>query len=660
MVIMRRIERIILKNFRQYKDLDLTFSKDEANDLHLIVGDNGMGKTTFLNAINWCLYGEEPHSSEKSSKLPLINLNSIENTKDDFISVVVEVWITDQFNDYMVFQRKQTFRIDHKRKLPIPQNNEFIVTYHDSKGNAKILEDAEAELVSQRFVPSAIREFFFFDGERLDNFFEKKDGDKVDRIKNNIFTISHIFLLDNMENRLIKMKNEFRRTAGKLNPKIDEKRKELDIAKNNLEDIESELNNTKRQIDLANKEIQDYEAKLKNSSDATTLDARRKKHIKNKNELEKKLEEKTELKKLFLQDSAKIIYLWPAIKNSINCIEDKKRKNEIPPTIDKSLLEKILLDNNCDICGRHLEDNSRIRVESLLKKVNLSTEIVRELHSMENPLLNYKEKVLNFMETRKNIQKDIQYYENQIKIEETEIDTLNKQLSGINVDQIREWHEERLKLENANKTNYIKMGSLKTQIVSLKNRINKLKNEEKKLVNQEDKAEKIKQKLAFTEAALSVIEKTKDSIMIETKKFIESETRRIFFALLWKTATFKDVTIDEEYNINLIHNSGFDCLGTASAAEKELLALSFTLALHNVTGFDCPILIDTPVARVSGKHRENFAKIFLKVSENKQIILLFTPAEFSEDIKSIFDGNIINKYKINMISDEKEAKIEVS
>jgi len=657
---MMRIERVIFKNFRQYKDLDIKFSTDKTKDLHLIVGDNGMGKTTFLNAINWCLYGEEPHSSEKSSKLPIINLNSIENIDDDFIDVVVELWITDQFNDYMVLQRKQTFRIDHKRKLPIPQNNEFLVTVHDSKGNAKILEDDDAELAAQQFVPSAIREFFFFDGERLDNFFAKNEGPKLDHIKNNIFIISHIFLLDNMENRLKKMKNEFRKTAGKLNPKIDEKRRELDIAKNHLENLETEVKNTNHQIELANDEIKEYEQKLKNSSDATTLDSRRKKHINNQKNLDKNLEEKIKVKKSFLQDSAKIIYLWPAIKNSILCIDDKKRRNEIPPTIDKSLLEKILMDNNCDICGRHLEDHSRMRVESLLKKVNLSTEIVRELHSMENPLINYKEKLLKFVETRKNLQQDIQYYENQIKIEEDEIQNLNKLLSGINVDQIQEWHEERLKLENANKTNYIKMGSLKTQITSLRNRIEKLKEEEKKLVSQEDRAEKLKKKLAFTEAALDVIEKTKDSIMIETKKFIESETRRIFFTLLWKTSTFKDVTIDDDYNINLIHSSGYDCLGTASAAERELLALSFTLALHNVSGFDSPILIDTPVARVSGKHRENFATIFLRVSENKQIILLFTPAEYSEDVKSIFNTNVIKKYKINMLSDEKEAKIEVS
>ena len=60
-----------------------------------------------------------------------------------------------------------------------------------------------------------------------------------------------------------------------------------------------------------------------------------------------------------------------------------------------------------------------------------------------------------------------------------------------------------------------------------------------------------------------------------------------------------------------------------SAAERELLALSFTLALHKISGFDSPILIDTPVARVSDDP-EKTLQISFRSKQNKQIILLFT------------------------------------
>ena len=141
-----RIEKIIIKNFRQYKNLELAFPNDKPNDLHLIVGKNGMGKTTLLNAINWCLYNEEPHTSENSSKLPILNLNALENTEEEFPEVTVELWITDENNNYIDYSKNQTFRIHIRTNFPIPQNNEFKVSTQDEMGNTKILEDEDAKM----------------------------------------------------------------------------------------------------------------------------------------------------------------------------------------------------------------------------------------------------------------------------------------------------------------------------------------------------------------------------------------------------------------------------------------------------------------------------------------------------------------------------------
>jgi len=51
-----RIDRLVLKNYRQFRNIELPFNKNSYNDLHVIVGRNGTGKTNILNAINWCLY----------------------------------------------------------------------------------------------------------------------------------------------------------------------------------------------------------------------------------------------------------------------------------------------------------------------------------------------------------------------------------------------------------------------------------------------------------------------------------------------------------------------------------------------------------------------------------------------------------------------------
>ena len=71
-----RIERVVLRNYRQFRQAQVTFRKRPDTDLHFVVGTNGTGKTNLLNAINWCLYGDEPHLAKDSEGLPLMNLKT--------------------------------------------------------------------------------------------------------------------------------------------------------------------------------------------------------------------------------------------------------------------------------------------------------------------------------------------------------------------------------------------------------------------------------------------------------------------------------------------------------------------------------------------------------------------------------------------------------
>ena len=121
-----------------------------------------------------------------------------------------------------------------------------------------------------------------------------------------------------MESRLKKLKNDLRKKAGgNINPIIDKKRRELDLFKQKNEQLKLNIIDADKQISLASKEIEQYENRLKNSSDATTLDSRRKELIKSLDGLNKLYMEKNTEKMKFLQNSAKLIYLWPAIKDAI-------------------------------------------------------------------------------------------------------------------------------------------------------------------------------------------------------------------------------------------------------------------------------------------------------------------------------------------------------
>ena len=97
--------------------------------------------------------------------------------------------------------------------------------------------------------------------------------------------------------------------------------------------------------------------------------------------------------------------------------------------------------------------------------------------------------------------------------------------------------------------------------------------------------------------------------------------------------------IDEDYIFHLKNIFNEETLGSCSAAERGLLALSFTMALQEISRHDSLLYIDTPLGRVGNKNRINFANILKEIASEKQVILSFTPSEYDANVKKILEGN---------------------
>ena len=654
-----RIESLFFNNFRQFKNAKVQLTKNIENDLHILIGKNGTGKTNILNAINWCLYGEEPHLSKDSQQLPILNLNVIDEAKDDEEkNVLVEFQVKTDDNRNILFTREAVYRVyKDKEQSTNLVCYDFEVKVSDKRGNTDILKGEEADSYVERFVPKAIREFFFFDGERLDTYFRDATAQNI---RHAIFVISQIELLENkLEKKIKEVLKELRKDAGRVNPKIEKVEKDLEEFETKLSVVKTKIEEYTKQITIARGEIKGCDEKLKGVPDIEAHEREKlslkasKKHIEENRDLKRK--EKQDL--LFVYGYS--IMLWPAIKASIKKIEEKRRKKELPPTIDKSLLENVLQNETCSICGTPLDDDSKSRVTNLLEEIKLSSDIAQQLLNMENPLYLFEEKNKQFDVKIKEITFDVIKYEKEVGTFEEKIDKIDKDLSGYSTNKVKNWYEYRHQQEKELEKYQLLLGQSMAIRDQHQENIDTLKGVLQEELNKEIKAEKLSKEIGFCMKSLDVITKTKEVIMNVTRKKIESTTKKLFFQLLWKKETFKEIYIDKNYNIELIHSMGYECLGSLSAAERELLALSFTLALHTISGFDSPILIDTPVARISDEHRKNFGRILAEISKNKQIILLLTPAEYSPDISKLLDTRCSNRFNCNLSSDERETKLEV-
>ena len=220
-------------------------------------------------------------------------------------------------------------------------------------------------------------------------------------------------------------------------------------------------------------------------------------------------------------------------------------------------------------------------------------------------------------------------------------------------------HDELETYKDICKINENKLFNLRIEEERLSGDLKKQEEEEKKELRRLTLLKELTQYIDFGRSTLNVVTAVKEAMMDLMRVQIEKETKDRFFSLIWKTKTFKNVVIDKGYNLHLIHSMDYECLGTVSAAERQLLALSFVLALHKVSGFESPVLIDYLAGRVSDQPRVNLGKALAEVSTAKQIILLFLPTEYSDDISKALDNEVTNKYNLKLSNDEQEVRMEV-
>lgn len=648
-----RIEKIKLKNYRQYRDIELSFEQTSGNDLHIIVGKNGTGKTNLLNAINWCLYNEEPHLSKDSEQLPRLNTKTIAESDGGKQQVAVELWMQADNRQRIIFVRKEYYYIQ-KDSPPTFSSSDFYVEITDDRGSTDISEDDDAQVVADRFVPKKIRDFFFFDGERLDNYFRYSTRENI---KSAIFGISQIDLLTRTEDHLSKVLMELQKEAGRLSPEIDRIRQELEDKEENLKEILKRIEECKRQIEEAREKIAENRDKVKGIPDIETLEGIREKLRKKVKEIEEARENKQKEIESLLFEFGKILMLYPTITKSLEIIQEKRKSGEILPTIDKDLIKRILEREEPCICGRTVDDDAEKNLKQLLSKITVSSEVARELSTMCIYLNEAKEKAKDFETSLKSIRRDIRQYDERLKELTDQISSIDKQIGGYDSEKIKDWFKELKKFEEIYEGNQQNLGVLKDQKEKIESRIISLKVERDKELGKVEKLEEQKRSIDFTQKALRVLERSQKYVIDEFKQEMEEETKSLFFNLIWKKGTYKDIIIDEGYNIHLIHSIGYDSLGSASASERELLALAFTIALHKISGFAFSILIDTPATRLSSEHKEKFADIFSNLSEEKQIILLVLPDEYSEEMRAILDKKVSNRYELKLTPDEKEVRI---
>lgn len=649
-----RIEEIQFENFRKYVDTSIKFSENN-NDIHVVIAENGAGKTTFLNAMTWCLYNQEPKIKDQDNALPTLNTEVSNNSDNDIEKASVSIIVSGD-GLKLIYKRSDIFKI-HNIHSDYYQNNgkreewidqEFTVTEIEGSESNVCRDKDECELLVSSFIPEAIKEFSFFDGEQLDNYFLMSSA-----IKDQVFRLSHIFVLDEMERRINdRLKNL--RKQGNPNSSAESKLQEYN---NQLKFLNSEIkryDNLKAAYESKDAELKDLMNSLGTAPSIKGLEKRRNEKIKQRDNFDSSLTiKKQELNDLIIKESPKIL-AKEAFNNSLSIIEENKDESYIYP-IDEDILEDSIHDHSCKVCDRLFDEELLDYIKS--KKAKLY------LISPEDKILNANKKYFSrFKDVEDNYLKKERELQNEISNISDTIDTLDDEIkefyNAIKVNEhLRESINRRDELLAILPTKKSELDNLKLNNDGLAIKVQKLHEEYIKLLEEEDEYKEILAKIKLCTDSLAVINDVKEDIMRETREDIQEETNEKFFKLIRKSKTYGEIKITDDYEVKLFDEDGRSATSSASASEVELLALSFILAIHSVSGYESPLVVDTLLARTSGEQRLNVAKSCLNVSEEKQLLLFLIDEEYSEPVERLFKEKHVSEYTLKESESEKIIEI---
>lgn len=656
-----KFERLVLKNYRQYREanIDLIPSADNKN-LFVIVGESGAGKTNLLNSITWCLYEEEPHLSKGSEQLPMLNLGAVEQASDnDILEVCVEVYFRTHEDIRITFSRSKKFRIklvgEGKPPETIPMGDSKLkMIKQPPDKDPTILEEPNYDVRGdvERFIPNKIREYFFFDGERIDRYFRE-----TRKVRDPIYRLSRLDLLDKVYEHLDRSLSDFMNEA-KLPPEIEETEKKIEELKRGIENLNNVHDKIKEELTKAETNEEEAHSKLRGKEFIKEFIKEEKRLTEEIKRLDQSLEELEKEKIEYLIEIARSIFPLKAVNKSLELIKEKKENKEIPPTIDGNFLRKLIKEEKC-ICERPLDKGTKERqiIENILNDISVISDVHQELMYTEYELNRLKTELNKFKQKHEKINNQIIELEKKRDTDSRDLKDIQDKLLEHEDIGVVNLEDEYLKWKEIKKDLIGREKVVNMSLTKNKSELEELKKKRDDLLSRQKKYEQLIKIKDFCDKGLDICSRTREEIMADIKNDIESKTKQQFLNLIWRKETYKDVKIDDDYDIHVIHRMGYDGLGTVSAGEREALALAFIGAVHVVSGFEAPIVMDTPLARISGTPRRYIAENLPNYLENEQIILLMTDQEYTSEVRDRLSKRVAKEYELKLGIHEKEVKV---
>ena len=650
-----KFKKLTIENFGVYEgrhEFDLqVYPKNGSQKQNLIIvkGPNGSGKTTFFRTISLALFGRLALGTKISNKeyQEFIEARFHKSRKTDGpekkSTAEVELTI-----EYVQSGKKKEIQVSRtwNKKADAFENLQILID-----GETPKVQDIDYQTWLNDLFPAGLLNVLCFDAEDMNSLVRAKNNDELKKVIKRLLGLHLVNQLDD------DLSYYLRNNGG--GTEYDVLKEEVVTYQIEIDDISNEIKKKRdRQVELENQE-KELNAKLSQlerelSSEGGDYAARRP-LIKDRiaqldeeiEELEAKLRElssgllpfsfapiiseklnkrlKSEL------DSHRKKIASDYLEEKVNSISEDLKNSKLweKKSIDKSLSKDIIMEINSLLKGDSETESKKVILHELSENDVLKVQqwIKESSESVPDLALHISKDLRSKKEERSEHQEYLNRAPDEDKLEPI-------------FDKIRKVEDSLTTLRKQNKVLSEEIGSIefkKEQVVR----------EQEAVKNKLHEVEKNRRKFSMAQRSKIVLEAYNKKLTETQIQELCKELVDCFNRICDKEQLLSEANIDSNtFDVTLIDKQGeVVSINDFSMGESQIYGLALLWALRKISGYELPLLIDTPVARLDEVHQTNFINEFLtEVSD--QVLLFATNVEMSNNVEKRLQPAVSQTYEL--------------
>lgn len=639
-----KLKTIRLKNWKCYQNQEIEFNLDTQQHIWIVFGQNGFGKTSILEAIQWCLYGGD----ELKSVALLDSFNRIVLKKDPNLELSVQLKF-DRNGD--IYDISRTAKRAVRGTTASAQTNEAIVQKNG-------INQGDSRERIEELLPRSCKDFFFFDGVEIKRYAQRL------HTKETLDAIERILGIPELRN--------LREDAERALRLIEKKLKDAASINDSLNQVTIDLEGVQENIDLKQEQFQrakeEYQAAIEICKDteerASQIEELRDK-LKDMKNLEsnksRKQEDWSEAKKQVetALEQAPIPLLLEFVRG---VAEDMQSTTMITARRSGSIAQlREILESEACVCGRCIDESSRQYILQELQRLETSG-ASRTKDALQQDDL--RDRLVTLSRFKTPDFDSLLLRRDRLRDELDEIEQaayrLKKETQGLNQEEAQEIWKKVGESKQIVREKQEKIERFKRDVDGLLQQENELRREMEELASCNEETANLARQVSLAQGLYQAAKELIEWRITERKKTIEERTSKIHRSVTNKPEEYVGVEIREDYTLGIKNATG-EILNpeTLSAGEKEALAFAFIAGLNLESGTAAPLIMDTPFGHLDTDHQKNLINALPDIPS--QVIVLATDRDFPDYLLKGVRSHVTDILKIKRLGATEDAStVEVA